>query len=105
MRSRALIDRLLSLNFVRIHAIGSRILPNLGQLDGTNDRLPLELRAAYLVLHRCSDMRFAKLSVTADQFVPLATLARGQALTQREFAARMPDPTTVVAAELTANGN
>ena len=60
------------------------------------DRLPLELRAAYLALHRCSDMQFAKLGVTADQFVLLATLARGHALTQRELAARMPsDPSTV----------
>ena len=62
----------------------------------TTDRLPLELRAAYLALHRCSDMQFAKLGVTADQFVLLATLARGHALTQRELAARMPsDPSTV----------
>lgn len=61
-----------------------------------NDRLPLELRAAYLALHRCSDAQFAKLGVTADQFVLLATLARGHALTQRELAARMPsDPSTV----------
>lgn len=60
------------------------------------DRLPLELRAAYLALHRCSDMQFAKLGVTADQFVLLATLARGHTLTQRELAARMPsDPSTV----------
>lgn len=60
------------------------------------DRLPLELRAAYLALHRCSDMQFAKLGLTADQFVLLATLARGHALTQRELAARMPsDPSTV----------
>ena len=60
------------------------------------DRLPLELRAAYLALHRCSDLQFAKLGVTADQFVLLATLARGHALTQRELAARMPsDPSTV----------
>ena len=60
------------------------------------DRLPLELRAAYLALHRCSDMQFAKLGVTADQFVLLATLDRGHALTQRELAARMPsDPSTV----------
>ena len=56
----------------------------------------MELRAAYLTLHRCSDMQFAKLGVTADQFVLLATLARGHALTQRELAARMPsDPSTV----------
>lgn len=60
------------------------------------DRLPIELRSAYLAMHRCSDMQFAKLGVTADQFVLLATLARGQALTQRELAARMPsDPSTV----------
>lgn len=60
------------------------------------DRLPLELRAAYLALHRCSDLQFAKLGVTADQFVLLATLARGHALTQRDLAARMPsDPSTV----------
>lgn len=62
----------------------------------TRDRLPLELRSAYLALHRCSDMEFAKLGVTADQFVLLATLARGRACTQRELAARMPsDPSTV----------
>jgi DNA-binding MarR family transcriptional regulator len=62
----------------------------------TRDRLPLALRAAYLAMHRCSDMQFAKLGVTADQFVLLATLARGHALTQRELAARMPsDPSTV----------
>ena len=60
------------------------------------DRLPLALRAAYLALHRSSDVQFAKLGVTADQFVLLATLARGRALTQRELAARMPsDPSTV----------
>jgi DNA-binding MarR family transcriptional regulator len=60
------------------------------------DRLPIELRAAYLALHRCSDLQFGKFGVTADQFVMLATLARGQALTQRELAARMTsDPSTV----------
>jgi DNA-binding MarR family transcriptional regulator len=63
---------------------------------GPTDRLPHELRAAYLALHRCSDARFAQLGVTADQFVLLATLERGHALTQRELAARMPsDPSTV----------
>ncbi len=62
----------------------------------TRERLPLELRAAYLALHRRSDMQFAKFGATADQFVLLATLARGQALTQRELAARMSsDPSTV----------
>jgi DNA-binding MarR family transcriptional regulator len=60
------------------------------------DQLPLALRAAYQTMHRCSDMQFARLGLTADQFVLLATLARGRALTQRELAARMPsDPSTV----------
>src|SRR5437016_12065123 len=62
----------------------------------TRDRLPLELRSAYLALHRRSDLQFAKLGVTADQFVLMATLARGHALTQRELARRMSsDPSTV----------
>ena len=60
------------------------------------DELPLALRTAYLTLHRRSDMVFAEFGITADQFVLLATLARGQAMTQRELAARMPsDPSTV----------
>jgi DNA-binding MarR family transcriptional regulator len=58
--------------------------------------LPLALRAAYLAMHRHSDAQFAAHGVTADQFVLLATLARGTALTQRELARRMPsDPSTV----------
>lgn len=60
------------------------------------DELPLALRSAYLALHRRSDARFAEYGITADQFVLLATLARGDAMTQRELAARMPsDPSTV----------
>lgn len=55
--------------------------------------IPMALRAAYLALHRQSEARFAQHGVTADQFVLLATLARGHALTQRELARRMPsDP-------------
>ncbi len=58
--------------------------------------IPMALRAAYLALHRRSEARFATHGVTADQFVLLATLARGHALTQRELARRMPsDPSTV----------
>lgn len=58
--------------------------------------LPMALRAAYLAMHRQSDAQFAKHGVTADQFVLLATLARGDAMTQRELARRMPsDPSTV----------
>jgi DNA-binding MarR family transcriptional regulator len=58
--------------------------------------IPIALRAAYLALHRRSEARFAPHGVTADQFVLLATLARGHALTQRELARRMSsDPSTV----------
>lgn len=61
-----------------------------------NSELPMALRAAYLAMHRKSDAQFAPYGVTADQFVLLATLSRGDALTQRELARRMPsDPSTV----------
>lgn len=60
------------------------------------DELPLALRTAYLIMHRRSDAVFAEHHITADQFVLLATLSRGEAMTQRELAARMPsDPSTV----------
>ncbi len=63
----------------------------------TGHELPMALRAAYLALHRRSEAAFAPLRVTADQFVLLATLARGgRALTQRQLARRMSsDPSTV----------
>lgn len=62
----------------------------------TQNELPMSLRAAYLALHRRSEAAFAAQRVTADQFVLLATLARGKALTQRELARRMTsDPSTV----------
>jgi DNA-binding MarR family transcriptional regulator len=63
----------------------------------TGHELAIALRAAYLALHRRSDARFAPFGVTADQFVLLATLARGgEALTQRDLARRMgSDPSTV----------
>ena len=58
--------------------------------------IPIALRAAYLALHRRSDAAFSPYGVTADQFVLIATLARGEALTQRELARRMSsDPSTV----------
>ena len=58
--------------------------------------LPMALRTAYMALHRRSDAAFAESGVTADQFVLLVTLSRGEALTQRELARRMPsDPSTV----------
>ncbi|MEZ6122447.1 MAG: MarR family transcriptional regulator [Planctomycetaceae bacterium] len=62
----------------------------------SKEEIPLALRAAYLALHRQSDAAFSGHGVTADQFVLLATLAKGEALTQRELALRMPsDPSTV----------
>lgn len=61
-----------------------------------SSELPMALRAAYLAMHRKSDAQFANYGVTADQFVLLATLSRGDALTQRELARRMfSDPSTV----------
>src|SRR6187399_3608042 len=59
--------------------------------------IAIALRAAYLALHRRSEARFAPHGITADQFVLLATLARGgEAITQRELARRMSsDPSTV----------
>ena len=58
--------------------------------------LPMAIRGVYLALHRKTDAKFADYGVTADQFVLLATLSRGHALTQRELARRMPsDPSTV----------
>ncbi len=58
--------------------------------------LPIALRAAYLAMHRMSDGQFAKYGITADQFVLMAALSRGDALTQRELARRMTsDPSTV----------
>ena len=58
--------------------------------------IAIALRSAYLALHRWTEARFASHGVTADQFVLLATLDRGQALTQRELARRMAsDPSTV----------
>jgi DNA-binding MarR family transcriptional regulator len=62
----------------------------------TGSDIAVTLRAAYLALHRRSESRFAPYGITADQFVLLATLARGNALTQRELARRMSsDPSTV----------
>ena len=53
-----------------------------------------------IALHRQSDARFAKYGVTADQFVLLATLSRGNAITQRELARRMSSDASTVRAML-----
>ncbi len=63
---------------------------------GNKSELPMALRMAYLAMHRQTDAIFQSHGVTADQFVLLATLSRGDALTQRELARRMSsDPSTV----------
>jgi DNA-binding MarR family transcriptional regulator len=58
--------------------------------------LAMAIRAAYLELHRRTDALLASSGVTADQFVVLATLADGDALTQRELVTRTSsDPNTL----------
>lgn len=56
----------------------------------------MALRKAYLSLHRQVDAHFAPQGVTADQFVVLVALARGDATTQRELVKRTSsDPNTL----------
>jgi DNA-binding MarR family transcriptional regulator len=58
--------------------------------------LAMALRAAYLAMHRRTDALMAKSGVTADQFVVLAALSEGDALTQRELVTRTSsDPNTL----------
>lgn len=56
----------------------------------------MALRAAYLALHRRTDAALARHGVTADQFVVMAALAGGDALTQRDLGRQTgSDPNTV----------
>jgi DNA-binding MarR family transcriptional regulator len=56
----------------------------------------MALRFAYLAMHRRTDALVMKTGVTADQFVVLALLSEGRALTQRELASRASsDPNTL----------
>jgi DNA-binding MarR family transcriptional regulator len=58
--------------------------------------LAMTLRAAYLAMHRATDAALTESGVTADQFVVLAALADGDALTQRELVSRTSsDPNTL----------
>jgi DNA-binding MarR family transcriptional regulator len=58
--------------------------------------LAMAIRRAYLEMHRQTDALLAPSGVTADQFVVLATLADGDAITQRELVARTSsDPNTL----------
>jgi DNA-binding MarR family transcriptional regulator len=62
----------------------------------TGHRIAISLRAAYLTLHRRTDASLADVGVTADQFVVLDALAKGDAITQQELARRAAsDPNTI----------
>jgi DNA-binding MarR family transcriptional regulator len=62
----------------------------------TGHDIAMALRAAYLTFHRQADAHFARHGVTADQFVLLAALADGDAVTQQDLVRRVSsDPNTV----------
>ena len=50
--------------------------------------LAMGLRAAYLTMHRRANAEFARLGLTADQFVILTALAEADGVTQKELARR-----------------
>jgi DNA-binding MarR family transcriptional regulator len=58
--------------------------------------LAMNLRAAYMALHRETDAALARHGITADQFVVLCALAGGGVQAQRELVARTAsDPSTL----------
>lgn len=60
--------------------------------------IAMALRAAYLSLHRQTNLYLIKHKVTADQFVCLAILNEEDGITQRELSIRaMSDPNTISA--------
>jgi DNA-binding MarR family transcriptional regulator len=62
----------------------------------TGHDIAMALRGAYLTFHRQADAHFAGRGVTADQYVILAALAQGDAVTQQELVRRVSsDPNTV----------
>jgi DNA-binding MarR family transcriptional regulator len=66
----------------------------------TGHDLALALRSAYLTFHRLADATLARFGVTADQFVLLAALADGDALTQQELTCRVGSDASTVRAML-----
>jgi DNA-binding MarR family transcriptional regulator len=69
--------------------------------------LAMWLRIAYLALHRRTNAELAPHGLTADQFVLLTSLARGEAVTQKELVGRTgSDPNTMseMLAKLEAKG-
>ena len=64
--------------------------------SGSGREIARALRAAYLGLHRQTNACLARAGITADQFVLLAALADGDAVTQQELVRRtFSDPSTV----------
>src|SRR5262245_51491211 len=62
----------------------------------TGHDIAMALRAAYLTMHRRANAHFARHGVTADQFVLLSALAKGNAVTQQDLVRRIAsDPNTV----------
>ena len=62
----------------------------------TGHDISMGLRAAYLAMHRQTEACLVRSGCTADQFVLLGLLARGDAFTQQELVRRASsDPNTV----------
>lgn len=58
--------------------------------------IPMSLRAAYLSMHRQSDMNALKHGITANQFVLLMFLAEEDGISQRDLVERVfSDPNTI----------
>jgi DNA-binding MarR family transcriptional regulator len=66
----------------------------------TGHDVAMALRNAYLTFHRQADAHFAGRGVTADQFVLLAALAEGDAVTQQDLVRRVSSDANTVRAML-----
>lgn len=63
---------------------------------GTGHEIAMELRAAYLSMHRQTNAHLLKYGVTADQFVCLVILSEEDGITQQELVRRATsDPNTI----------
>lgn len=62
------------------------------------EQLGMRLRGAYLGMHRRFQARFAKLGVTADQFVVLTLLAEDDGIIQKELTRRTCSDANTIAA-------
>lgn len=62
----------------------------------TRHDIPMALRAAYLSMHRQTNVRLSGIGITADQFVLLALLEEEDGITQQQLVRRADsDPNTV----------